>query len=419
MSHNPFENALAQLHKAASVGGVPEHVIRKLQTPDKVLSFELALEMDSGETKTFPAYRVQYDNTRGPYKGGFRYHPQVSLDEAKALAFWMTIKTAVADVPFGGAKGGVCVDPKTLSQPELERLTRAYTRSIAEHIGPERDVPAPDVNTNPAIMGWLKDEYSAIVGVDTPAVVTGKTIAQGGSEGRTEATGYGGFYVLEEAFRRLKLPVPPDVAIQGFGNVGYYFAQAAHDNGFKCIAVSDSRGGIYDRRMLGMSPKNILEMKRSRGMISNCYCIGTVCDCENYDAISNEQLLALSTDVLVPAALENVLHEGNARQVQAKLILELANGPTTPEADAIFLSRGIPVIPDVLANAGGVTVSYYEWLQNKAGEHWSQEEVLKKLRATMMSALSEVWDTHERYTIDLRTAAFVVALKRIGEKMKQ
>ncbi|HBF67536.1 MAG TPA: glutamate dehydrogenase [Candidatus Magasanikbacteria bacterium] len=413
--NNPFTNAMKQLERAASFGIIASALIEKLKAPDRVIAFDVEIEMDNGARRKFPAFRVQYDNSRGPYKGGFRYHPHVNLDEAKALAFWMTIKTSVAGVPFGGSKGGVCVDPRELSEAELERLTRAYTRGIAEHIGPQLDVPAPDLNTNPKVMSWLADEYGVIMGGRVPAVVTGKTIEDGGSEGRTEATGYGGFYVLEEAFKRLQFPVPPAFVLQGFGNVGYYFAEAAHDAGFKMIAISDSRGGIYDTRTLGMSPKSILKSKQARGMISNCYCIGTVCDCQNYAAVSNDELLALKTNVLVPAALENVLTGENAGAVQADLILELANGPTTPDADDIFRKRGIPVIPDVLANAGGVTVSYYEWKQNLDGEHWKKEVVLEKLRSQMMTALSDVWDAHERHGTDLRTAAFLVALKKIEE----
>jgi glutamate dehydrogenase/leucine dehydrogenase len=416
--NNPFENAMQQLERAASVAGVKSSVIAKLQKPDAVLEFDIPLTMDNGTVRHFLAYRVQHDRSRGPYKGGFRYHPQVNLDEAKALAFWMTVKTAVVGVPFGGAKGGIQVDPKTLSEGELERLTRAYARLLAPHVGPELDVPAPDVNTNPTVMGWFVDEFQKVTGTKAPAVVTGKSVDQGGSEGRTEATGYGGFYILEEAFRRLQLPIPPRVVVQGFGNVGYYFADAAHNAGFKVTAVSDSKGGVKDKRGFGMSPHSIQEMKHSRCMISNCYCIGSVCDCENYDAVTNEELLQLETDVLVPAALENQLTNENAEKVQAKIILELANGPTTPEADAIFRKRGIPVIPDVLANAGGVTVSYFEWYQNMHNEKWKREDVFKKLREVMMSAMGSVWETHERLNTDLRTAAFVVALKRIEEALK-
>lgn len=415
MEQSPYVNAMNQLKRAADAGHIKQSIIDRLSNPDRVLKFDVTIEMDSGEKKSFKAYRSQYNNILGPYKGGIRFHTQVNEDEVKALSFWMTIKCAVMGLPMGGGKGGIEVDPKQLSAGELERLTRGYSRYLAPHVGPKVDVPAPDVNTTPKIMGWFLDEYNKVVGGSNPAVVTGKEIKDGGSEGRTEATGFGAFYVLEEAFNRLKLPVPPTVVVQGFGNVGYYFAEALHDSGYKLIATSDSKGGIYDKRGFGMSPKSILKTKEEKGKINGCYCLGSVCDCENYASVTNEALLELPCDVLAPAALENQLTETNAQKVQTKLVLEIANGPTTSGADAVFVARGIPVIPDVLVNGGGVTVSYFEWLQNLSGEKWNKKDVLVKLREYMMKSMGEVWNTKEELKTDFRTAAFVVALRRIEQ----
>lgn len=418
-----FQNALKQLEKAATLVHLDPAILKILETPNNTVERELKIVMDDGLKRTFHAYRVQYNNLRGPYKGGIRFHPNVNMDEVKALALWMTIKCAILDLPFGGAKGGITVDPKTLSAQELERLSREYARVFFDVLGPEKDVPAPDVNTNSQIMDWMNAEYSAQCKIknvkckNPMAAFTGKSVKNGGSAGREEATGYGGFVVLEELKKmqnaKLKMHNEPTVAMQGFGNVGYTIAKLLHQANYKLIALSDSQGAIYDKRHLGMDPENIMHTKRDRGMIGGCYCVGTVCDCENYTQLSNEAMLELQTDILVPAALEGVINEANASRINATTILEMANGPTTPQGEKILLESGATIIPDVLANAGGVTASYFEWLQNMNGEIWSSEQVLGKLKEKMEQAVDTVWDAAQTHKTDLRTAAYVVALKRL------
>lgn len=444
-----FENALSQLERAAVLIKLDPTVFERLKEPQHVHEREIEVKMDDGAMRTFHAYRVQHNNSRGPYKGGIRFHPQVDLDEVKALALWMTIKCAVADIPFGGGKGGVAVDPKKLSARELEELSRGYVRAFFDVIGPEKDVPAPDVNTGPQIMEWMSDEFVKVSGVrgqvsdigQLQAAFTGKPVEHGGSEGREEATGYGGFVVLEalKQVSNFQFPVSPTIAVQGFGNVGYFFAHHAHEAGlpaehtgatepngrpadreagYKLICVSDSRGAILDKRALGMDPKNIMSTKKERGMIGGCYCIGTVCDCENYTQISNEAMLELPVDILVPAALEGVIHEKNAPNLKAKIVLEMANGPLTPEGEKILLDRGVVILPDVLANAGGVATSYFEWKQNMDGEKWSKEQVLEKLKEKMETASAEVWRAAQDLKCGLRTAAYAVALKRLEAALR-
>ena len=416
---NPFNNALKQLAKAVEVGQIDAAVFERLKKPDKILQVALPLKMNDGTKKVFDGYRVQYNNSRGPYKGGLRFHPQTDLAEVKALAFWMTIKCSVAGIPMGGSKGGITVDPKKLAENELEELTRSFTRKLADYIGPEIDVPAPDVNTNPKIMSWVMDEYSRLKGYNVPGVVTGKPLELGGSAGRTEATGQGGFYIMEELAKKLKInPEKTTVAIQGFGNVGFYLAEFLYHAGYKIVALSDSQGGILDKYGQSMNPKNIMATKQKEGKISGCYCVGTVCDCENYKQITNEQLLKLEVDVLVPAALESAINEKNAGKVKAKIILEMANGGITPAAEEKLLKKGKIIMPDVLANAGGVTVSYFEWVQNLAKYYWSLSEVNDKFKKIMVDSFNAVWQAKEEYQTDWRTAAFIVALKRIETAMK-
>lgn len=436
---SPFQSALTQLERAAKLVNLDPAILKLLEQPQHIHEREIAITMDNGSTQKFHAYRVQHNNARGPYKGGIRFHPKVDLDEVKALSLWMTIKCAVADIPFGGGKGGIAVDPKKLSARELQELSRGWVRAFFDALGPERDVPAPDVNTNPQIMEWMSAEYSAQckmqnVKCKNPlATFTGKPIESGGSEGREKATGYGGFVVLEALRAQLRaksigqraktstpyaLSPTPTVAVQGFGNVGYFFAEHAHAAGYKLISISDSRGAILDKRELGMDPENIMHTKKERGMIGGCYCIGTVCDCENYSQISNEDMLELPVDILVPAALEGVFHKDNAPKVKAKIVLEMANGPTTPEAEQILLNHGITIVPDVLANAGGVATSYFEWYQNMRSEKWGKEQVLTKLKEKMEHAFAEVWQTSQNLKCDLRTAAYGVALKRIAATLK-
>ncbi|MFA5854128.1 MAG: Glu/Leu/Phe/Val dehydrogenase [Patescibacteria group bacterium] len=405
---NAFQNAMTQLEKAASMMKLDPGTFERLKTPDRILKFDLCITMDSGEEKTFPAYRVQWNRARGPYKGGIRYAPVVDLDEVKALSFWMTIKTAVVGVPLGGGKGGIVVDPKTLSLAELERLTRAFARALAPNVGPDLDVPAPDMNTSGREMAWFLDEYEKTIGRSSPGVVTGKPLALGGSLGRDAATGRGGFFLLDAAakFSGLKEDARR-VAVQGFGNVGHWFAELAAEQNWKIVAVSDSKGGIYNAD--GLDIKALEAAKRDKKNLS---------DSGLGQAITQEELLVCACDVLVPAALENQLTAEVAERVQAKLVLELANGPTTPEADEVFGRRGITVVPDVLANAGGVTVSYFEWVQNLTREEWTEEVVNEKLHRKMLRAWDELLETQRTHGGTLRTAAFIGAVEKISEAMK-
>jgi glutamate dehydrogenase/leucine dehydrogenase len=424
---NPFESAMAQLKKAAALFPKKDAtlLLTLLSQPQRILNVTIPVTMDDGSTEIFHGWRVQYNNACGPYKGGIRFHPQVSLPEVMALSFWMTIKCAVADLPLGGSKGGIIVDPKSLSAGELERLSRGYIRAIADCIGPRLDVPAPDVNTNGVIMGWMVEEYikdrrSKIVDrreiQKLKATFTGKLIKDGGSEGREEATGLGGLYVLQAILKHLKLTGKLTAAVQGFGNVGYNVAKFLTDAGMKVVAASDSKGGIYV--LEGINPQLTLECKKKHGYLAGCYCSGSVCDLKKGKPITNAELLELPVDILVPSALENVLTRENAPKIKAKVILEMANGPTAPEADTILYQRGIPVIPDVLSNSGGVTVSCFEWEQNLKGQHWTKEAVNRKLKAKMEKQATNVWLASKKYKTDLRTAAFIVALSRIAKAIK-
>ena len=447
---NPFENAKQQLAKAVEllVGRSQftekekKEILQKieiLKQPQRILNVTIPVTMDDGTVQVFQGYRVQFNNARGPYKGGIRYHPQVSLDEVKALSFWMAIKCAVADLPLGGGKGGIIVDPKELSEGELERLSRGYVRAITDCIGPDKDVPATDVNTNGVIMGWMTDELIKVkcqmsnppagrAGVKCSekekeklrATFTGKLIKDGGSEGREEATGLGGLYVLKAVLSKLSNNNNEGrkykVAVQGFGNVGYNIAKFLHDHGFLVVAVSDSKGGIYMPD--GLNPERTLECKKKNGTLAGCYCHGSVCDLTGGKQISNEELLELPIDILIPAALESVITGKNAPNIKSSIILEMANGPTTADADMILYGRNIPVIPDVLANSGGVSVSAFEWEQNLKGEHWTKEEVNTKLKTKMEKAVDDIWSASQSLKTDLRTAAFTVAIKRILQAMK-
>lgn len=416
--NGPFDNALAQLSIALSK--IPkaksEKLLQLLSRPERVVTVSIPVKMDGGNWQIFEGYRVQYSSTLGPYKGGIRFHLQVNLEEIKALALWMTIKNAVVGLPFGGAKGGVVVDPKKLSKVELEKLSRGYARAIADVIGPYKDIPAPDVNTDAEVMGWMVDEYikHAVKDKNTlKAAFTGKSIKDGGSEGREQATGLGGLYVLQSSNRS---PLTPTVAVQGFGNVGYNTARFLSENGLRVVAISDSRGAIVAKQgsghwLSGLDLDLVAKIKETKGSVS-------AFAHEDVEKISSEKLLELPIDILVPAALENVITKDNARRIQAKIILEMANGPTTPEADKILRRRGITVIPDVLANCGGVTVSYFEWLQNLRGEHWKLEEVNSKLKTKMQQATKDVLATAKKYKTDLRTGAFILSLERIYYALK-
>jgi len=491
-----FKNALKQLLNAAkklsATSNQPSGLQKKLEIlkqPQKILQFEIPVALDDGSMRSFHGYRVQYNNVLGPYKGGIRFHARVNLDEIKALALEMVIKCALVDLPFGGAKGGVSVDPKSLSRGELERLSRGYVKAIADHLGPDQDIPAPDVNTNPVIIGWMLDEYLKVQAeklargalpevanrnldpssgnsphsttyssrlkseaglnfVGSPAglpaffisyfrsTFTGKLIKDGGSEGREEATGLGGLFVLQALLAKLNLQPfdfaqgkptthnqPPTAAerqtsqprltaaVQGFGNVGYHVAKFLDESNFRIVAVSDSRGGIYVPD--GINPALTLECKQKNGYLAGCYCSGSVCNLNRGKPITNEELLELPVDILVPAALECVINKGNAGRIKTKVVLEMANCPTTPEADEVLFKRGITVIPDILANSGGVTASAFEWEQNLKGEHWTKDEVNAKLKEKLETAAGKVWEASQRLGVPLRTAALVVALERL------
>lgn len=407
-----FKNALQQLERAYNHIEVSNDAKEVLKNANEIIETSIPVRMDDGSLKVFTGYRVRYNGARGPTKGGVRFHPNVSLDEVKALAFWMTIKCAVAGIPYGGGKGGVIVNPKELSKHEVERLARGYIRGIADIIGPERDIPAPDVYTNAMIMGWMADEYGTITRKYQPGVITGKPIEMGGSLGRESATAKGAFYVLLEAIKARSEEIKgKTVAIQGFGNAGYHLARFCHDAGMRVVAVSDSRGAVYDSR--GIDPEQVREMKQNGGKLECVYDPGSVTEDSSCKQLSNEELLELDVDVLAPCALEDVITKKNANDIKAKMILEVANGPLTVEADDILAKKNILVIPDVLANAGGVTVSYFEWVQNKQGYYWSEEDVHKRLRDIMVPQFHKIFELASEKSMTMRTAAFVLAVKRI------
>lgn len=404
-----LQGALSHLGEASKYTQVHADVLEKLRYPKEILTARLLLRMDDGSRRSFVAWRCRYDDTRGPTKGGIRYHPDASLDEVVTLAFWMTFKCAVAGLPYGGAKGAIKVDPQQLSRAELERLSRAYVHAFARMIGPERDIPAPDVYTNSMIMGWMADEYSSLVGHPSPAVITGKPIALGGSRGREDATARGGFYVLKHLERELELSTDGERAavIQGFGNAGYFIACLLHDDGWRILGISDSHGGIYCPT--GLDPQAVKACKDKSGKVASYV--------EQNSAatlIDNRELLCLKCDLLIPAALENQIDADIAERIDTGVILELANGPVTAQADEVLHRRGIPVLPDILANAGGVTVSYFEWVQNRQGFYWTLEEVRQRLKQIMEEESMQVWRKGREKGISLRTAAYVHGLDRLA-----
>ncbi len=372
--------------------------------PDRVIEVKVPVKMDNGKIKTFVGYRSQHNNVLGPYKGGIRFHSNVSREEVIALSILMTLKCAANSLPLGGGKGGVIVEPKELSEKELESLSRSYVRAIAPFIGEDVDIPAPDVNTDSKIMLWMLDEYEKTIGKKSPATFTGKPVEAGGSLGRTEATGRGGVIVMENLLKFLNKDYKT-VAVQGFGNVGYYFSKIAYEKGYKIIALSDSKGGIYNEN--GFNPEDIMKVKEGTGKVS---------DYPNGKVITNEELLELPVDILVPAALENVIDKENASRIQAKVIIELANGPITEEAYPILEEKRIISVPDILANAGGVIVSYFEWLQNKRNERWSEAEINQKLEEQLKTALNEILEICQEFKVNLKEAAFITALKKISKK---
>lgn len=403
---NPFQSALSQLNKAATLMGLDKTVHARLQHPKREIHFSIPIKMDNGDVRVFQGYRVQYDNSRGPNKGGIRFHPDTDINEVKALSFWMTFKCATVGIPLGGGKGGVTVDPKKLSERELESLSRGFIRGLREDVGPTKDVPAPDVYTNPKIMAWMSDEYNTLHGEQLPGMITGKPLSVGGSAGRGYSTAQGGVYVVLELAKKMKFKKGAKVVIQGFGNAGSYMAKILAKRGYKIVGVSDSRGGIVNQA--GLDPVAVEKHKMSTGSVANF---------PKAKNVTNEQLLTTECDILVPAALENVITVDNAGKIQAKAVVELANGPTTPEADEKLYKRGITVVPDILANAGGVTVSYFEQVQNAYNYYWSEAEVLAKLEPIMVNAFNAVWAAKEKYKCEMRTGAYIVSAKRIEEAM--
>jgi len=419
-----LESAQALIKETAKNLGFDEEIIKRLIEPEMICEFSFPVKMDDGQIKVFKGWRVQHNSLLGPYKGGIRFHPQTSREEVQALATLMTIKCAVAGLPYGGAKGGVLVDPKNLSLAELERLSREYVKKIAHFIGEDIDVPAPDVNTNPQIIAWMIDEYQKIKGYQSKATFTGKPVVMGGSLGRNEATGRGGVIVLKALLEKLGWenfsPSTLTIAVQGFGNVGYYFAKIASEAGFKVLAISDSKGAIIKSKgdkLEALDIPLVMECKKEKGTLAGCYCAGGVCDTKGGKAITNEELLELPVDILVPAALENVINDKNMKKIKAKIIIEMANGPVTEEAYEYLSKKEVIIVPDVLANSGGVTVSYLEWVQNKAGYYWSEEEVNSKLELMMKKAFEAIWKKSIEKKIPLKQAAFEVALERIVAAM--
>lgn len=401
-----FSEAKKRLHTAASHMEIDPDVMEMLNYPKETLSASLLVRMDDGSRRSFKAWRCRYDDTRGPTKGGIRYHAKVNLDEVMTLAFWMTFKCAVVNLPYGGAKGGVAVDANKLSKSELERLSRAYVKAFNSFIGPDRDIPAPDMYTNAMVMGWMADEYSAIVNQPSPAVITGKPLELGGSLGRIDATGRGGYIVLRHLEKDFDIePDETPVIIQGFGNVGYHCACLLHADGYKIVGLSDSKTALYDPE--GMDPHAVHGHKQKTGSLSGAPSHGTLME------MSNQELLQQDCVLLIPAALENQITKDNAEHIKARVICELANGPITPAADKILNTAGKIVIPDILANAGGVIVSYFEWVQNKAGYYWNLNEIHTRLKEKIEPEARIVWNISLEKKIDMRTAAYIHALKRI------
>jgi glutamate dehydrogenase len=407
---NPFLTVQKKIKEVCDILNLQDEVYDILREPEKILITNFRVKMDNGKVRTFGGYRCQHNDAMGPYKGGIRFHPDVNLDEVKALSMWMTFKCGVVGIPYGGAKGGVVVDPKDLSENELENLSRAYIENIASVIGPEKDIPAPDVNTNAKIMGWMVDEYSRLTGKDTFEVITGKPLGLGGSQGRTEATGYGVALMTLEIAKVKKLDIAnATVTIQGFGNVGSYAAQYLEEFGAKIIAIQEKSSTIYNKNGI----RGIAELR-------NYYTVHKTL--EGYgdsQRIDEDGFFEIPADIIIPCALENQITHENAGKINAKIICEGANGPITAEADRILRANGIVIVPDILANAGGVTVSYFEWVQNIAKFYWGKEEIQTKQKNIMVAAFQELIQIMEKYTVDMRTAAYIKAIGLVTESMKQ
>jgi len=405
---NVFGSAQDQIRKIAQLVKLEPEILNQLLEPQRILEVNMPVKMDDGEVRLFRGYRSQFNDARGPYKGGVRFHPGVTKEEVKALSAWMTWKTAVVNIPLGGGKGGIIVDPKELSDRELEVLSRGYIQAIWKFIGADIDVPAPDVNTDPRIMGWMLDEYEKIVGHHSPGVITGKPLSTGGSQARSYSTAQGGFFALGAAARKIGLQPGATVSVQGFGNAGYNMAKILEQAGYRIVSVSDSKGTATDCKN-GLAVEALMKYKKETGTVAN------------YPGAQGSQELNCfeqEADILIPAALENSIHKDNAEAIKAKLIVELANGPITAEADEILNKKGVLIVPDILANAGGVAVSYFEQVQNAYGYYWTEAEVLAKLENLMRAAFDDVWMKKESYKTDMRTGAYILAIERVAEAMR-
>lgn len=407
VKNNPFESSLKQLETVKNIINLDENIYVQLQSPQRVLEVAIPVKMDDGSIKVFQGFRSQYNNARGPFKGGIRFHPDVNVDEVKALSAWMTWKTAVVDIPLGGGKGGVIVDPRILSARELEQLSRGYMRAVYKIIGPALDVPAPDVYTDSRVMGWMMDEYEKIEDKHAPGVITGKPLTIGGSKAREYSTAQGAVYVLNEAVKKTGLEPGATVAIQGFGNAGSFMGKILQKQGYKIVVISDSRGTIVN--YMGLDVEAVWQHKKNTGSVAG-YPGG--------EDAGKKHCLNHEVDILIPAALENSITKDNADDVSAKIIIELANGPITPEADMVLNKKNILIIPDILSNAGGVVVSYFEQVQNNYGFYWSEQEVLHKLEETMVRSFNEVWQEKEKYQTSMRMGAYALAVKRVAAAMK-
>lgn len=403
-----YDIAVEQLERAARVIDLDENIIEILRKPRRILSVNFPVRMDNGRIMVFQGFRSQHNNALGPYKGGVRYHPNVTVDEVKALSMWMTWKCAIAGIPYGGGKGGITVDPKKLSKTELEKLSRGYFSMIAEIVAPDRDIPAPDVYTDSQVMAWFMDEYSRMVGHNAFGIVTGKPILIGGSLGRDTATARGLAFVVEAAAKKMNIDLHQATAsVQGYGNAGSFSHKFLDELGAKVVAVSDSKGGIHNPK--GLKFQEVEAHKKKTG---------TVLNFPGSETITNEEVLEADVDILVPAALENQITAKNASKIKAEIVAEAANGPTTPEADDLLFKKGTTVIPDVLANSGGVSVSYLEWVQNLQNLYWTAEEVDQRLRSIMAKAFGEVWDTTHKYNVDMRLGAYAYAISKVSTAMK-
>ena len=416
MSKNPYQIAVSQINNVADLADLDQNIVNILEKPQQIITVSIPVKMDNGETKVFTGFRSQHNNAKGPYKGGIRFHPEVSLAEVKALSMWMSIKCAVLDLPLGGGKGGIIVNPKELSQSELEKLSRGYIQKIHKFIGPEQDIPAPDVYTNSQIMSWMRDEYEKLNGNQyAGGVITGKPLELGGSKGRARATAQGGFFVLKETIKQLGLENQKlTVAVQGFGNAGSEFAKFCFDDEskqFKIVATSDSR--TVAKNQDGIEVNNLIQSKLEKGNLMDSAN-------DSFESKNKEDysILEEEVDILVLAALEGVITEENADKIKAKIIVELANGPVTPEADEVLFAKGITVLPDILANAGGVTVSYFEQVQNASNYYWEEDEVVAKLEKKMIKSFDEVWQIAQEKKVDNRKAAYILAMTRIATAMK-